>query len=73
MREGRFAEAEQVYRDDLARHPDNGWSLFGLAESLRQQKKNDEEATATKTKFEKMWAKADMKITSSCFCQPAIN
>jgi len=73
MRQGQYAEAEQVYRDDLARHPDNGWSLFGLAESLRQQKKNDEEATATKTKFEKMWAKADMKITSSCFCQPAIN
>jgi tetratricopeptide (TPR) repeat protein len=34
MQAGRFAEAEQVYRDDLARLPENGWSLFGLARSL---------------------------------------
>ena len=40
MQNGRFAEAEQVYREDLKRLPDNGWSLFGLAESLRAQKKN---------------------------------
>ena len=30
----RYTEAEQVYRDDLERHPENGWSLFGLARSL---------------------------------------
>ena len=69
MKARRFAEAEQVYRDDLARLPDNGWSLFGLAESLREQKKNDDEAAATKAKFQKSWAKADMKITTSCLCQ----
>ncbi|HEY4273697.1 MAG TPA: hypothetical protein VGM65_16980 [Candidatus Udaeobacter sp.] len=71
MRCGRFAEAEQVYRDDLARLPDNGWSLYGLAESLDGQKKNADESAATRAKFEKIWAKADMKITSSCLCQPA--
>ena len=27
----RYADAEQVYRDDLARYPNNGWSLFGLS------------------------------------------
>ena len=27
MQNGRFAEAEQVYRDDLKRLPDNGWSF----------------------------------------------
>jgi tetratricopeptide (TPR) repeat protein len=69
MKEKRFAEAEKVYRDDLARLPGNGWSLFGLAESLREQKKNEEEVTATKAKFEKCWAKADVKITASCLCQ----
>ena len=73
MRLGRFAEAEQVYRDDLARVPENGWSLFGLAESLRAQKKHDETVAAMKTKFEKIWAKADLKITSSCLCRPAID
>lgn len=69
MKEKRFAEAEQIYRDDLARLPENGWSLFGLAESLRAQKKNDDEAAATKRRFQKCWAKADLKITSSCLCQ----
>jgi tetratricopeptide (TPR) repeat protein len=65
----RFAEAEQVYRDDLARLPDNGWSLFGLAESLRQQQKNQEEVAALDAKFQKTWAKSDTKITTSCLCQ----
>lgn len=65
----RFAEAEQVYRDDLARLPENGWSLFGLAESLRQQQKNPEEVAALDAKFQKTWAKADTKITTSCLCQ----
>ena len=71
IRHGRFAEAQQVYREDLAKLPDNGWALYGLAESLRAQKKNPEEAQATEAKFAKIWAKADTQITSSCFCQPA--
>jgi tetratricopeptide (TPR) repeat protein len=70
MKQRRFAEAEQVYRDDLARLPENGWSLLGLAESLRRQKKNADEASRTHAKFERIWANADMPITSSCFCQP---
>jgi tetratricopeptide (TPR) repeat protein len=70
MKQQRFAEAEQVYRADLARLPENGWSLLGLAESLRKQKKNADEASRTQAKFERIWAKADMPITSSCFCQP---
>jgi tetratricopeptide (TPR) repeat protein len=69
MKMRRFAEAEQVYRDDLARLPDNGWSLFGLAESLRQQQKNPDEVTALNEKFSKTWAKSDTKITTSCLCQ----
>jgi tetratricopeptide (TPR) repeat protein len=69
MKMGRFAEAEKVYRDDLARLPENGWSLFGLSESLREQKKNEDEAAALKARFEKIWAKADLKITTSCLCQ----
>ncbi|PYL02095.1 MAG: hypothetical protein DME32_07510, partial [Verrucomicrobia bacterium] len=67
---GRYAEAEQVYREDLARLPENGWSLYGLASSLKAQQKNASEAAATKEKFGKLWAKADTKITSSCLCQP---
>ena len=70
MKQQRFAEAEQIYRDDLARLPDNGWSLMGLAESLRKQKKNADEAAETEAKFKKISAKADLEITSSCLCQP---
>jgi tetratricopeptide (TPR) repeat protein len=70
IKQQRFAEAEQVYRDDLARLPENGWSLLGLAESLRQQKKNADQVARTQAKFKKVWAKADVTITSSCLCQP---
>jgi tetratricopeptide (TPR) repeat protein len=69
MKMHRFPEAEQVYRDDLARLPDNGWSLFGLTESLRAQNKNEDEVTALNAKFQKTWAKSDTKITTSCLCQ----
>ncbi len=69
---GRHAEAEQVYRDDLARLPENGWSIFGLARSLEMQKKKPAETKALYTKFDKLWAKADTRITSSCLCQPAV-
>jgi tetratricopeptide (TPR) repeat protein len=69
MREHRFAEAERVYRIDLARLPENGWALFGLAQSLHRQGK-DEEAAATDARFQKIWSKADVQIASSCLCQP---
>ena len=66
---GRYAEAEQVYRDDLARIPGNGWSLFGLAETLMLQHKVAE-ATVVRAQFRKVWSQADLSITSSCLCQP---
>ncbi len=69
MARGRYAEAEQVYRDDLARLPENGWSLFGLAEALIQQHKVAE-ATEVRARFKKIWEKADLTIASSCLCQP---
>ncbi len=69
MQRGRFAEAEQVYRDDLARLPENGWSLFGLARSLRRQKKDATEAADLEARFKKIWAKSDLELTSSCLCQ----
>ncbi len=71
MRAGRFAEAEEIYREDLRRLPENGWSLYGLAESLRAQKKP--EAVVVKARFTKAWARADMKINSSCLCRPFVS
>jgi len=71
MQSGRHAQAEQVYRDDLSRHPENGWSLFGLARSLELQGKTDE-ANRVRARFEKAWADADVKLSASCFCQPGV-
>src|SRR5262249_54860347 len=51
MQERRFAEAEQVYRDDLARLPENGWSLFGLAQSLHRQVKKPPRPTPVSRKY----------------------
>ena len=34
LNDGQAAAAEKVYREDLRRWPDNGWSLHGLAASL---------------------------------------
>ena len=71
MQERRYAEAEQVYRDDLARLPGNGWSLFGLAESLRYQRKHTE-AEPVERQFKAVWAKSEVELHSSCLCQPGI-
>ena len=62
----RVTEAEQVYRDDLKVNPENGWALFGLAKSLRAQKK-DKEASTIEKRFRKAWARADVKLTASRF------
>ena len=68
---GRVDEAETVYREDLALHPENGWSLFGLARSLHA-KHADAEAQAVEARFTKAWARADIKLASTCMCLPAI-
>jgi tetratricopeptide (TPR) repeat protein len=71
MQAGQYAEAEEVYREDLRRLPENGWSLFGLAESLRLQRK-DVEAAAAAARFQSMWRAADVRIRASCLCQPGV-
>jgi tetratricopeptide (TPR) repeat protein len=67
---GKAKEAEAVYREDLVRLPGNGWSLFGLARSLEMQKKP--EAAQAKADFDKIWSRADIQLSSSCFCQPGV-
>ena len=65
---GRSREAESVYWEDLKRHPENGWALYGLLESLRAQgdgRKRD--AADVETRFRKAWAHADITLTASRF------
>jgi tetratricopeptide (TPR) repeat protein len=66
VKAGRHAEAEKVYREDLNRFPENGWSLFGLAQALRAQGKNIE-ADATDARFHRAWPNTDVTLTASRF------
>lgn len=63
---GHHAEAEKVYREDLRRFPENGWSLFGLAQALRAQDKQNQ-AAAEEARFRRAWAGADVTLTASRF------
>jgi tetratricopeptide (TPR) repeat protein len=66
LKTGQAKEAEAVYREDLRRNRANGWSLFGLAQALKAQGRM-RDAAATQAAFEKAWANADIKLTSSAF------
>lgn len=63
---GRAGEAEAVYRRDLEDYPHNGWSMFGLAESLAAQGRTDE-AAEVREMFAHVWARADVELTGSRF------
>jgi hypothetical protein len=65
----RCRDAEIVYREDLRRHPENGWSLYGLAESLKMQRRTLE-AAMFRRRFEIAWKDADFALSSSCCCLP---
>ncbi len=58
------AAAESVYRRDLEDYPRNGWSMFGLGQSLEMQGKAAE-ASAAKAKFDQAWSLADVTLTAS--------
>ena len=66
LRAGRAPEAEAVYREDLRRHPENGWALAGLAQALRAEGRAGEAAAADE-RFQKAWDQADVKLAGSVF------
>lgn len=68
LQQGHVAEAESVYREDLARHPKNPWALHGLAECLKRQGKSKDHA-AILAKFRLATKNADVKIDRSCYCR----
>ncbi|MDR7420139.1 MAG: tetratricopeptide repeat protein [Armatimonadota bacterium] len=77
LEQGRVAEAERVYRDDLglnstlsraSQHPDNVWSLQGLVECLHRQHKHAEAETMQR-RLDLAKARADVPIHASCFCR----
>ena len=66
LKAGRAKDAEAVYRDDLRRHPGNGWSLLGLSQSLSAQGRTAD-ARATDARFRRAWARADVMLTASAW------
>jgi tetratricopeptide (TPR) repeat protein len=79
--QGYYAEAEQIYRDDLgltdriqrcSQHPDNVWALRGLAECLEIRAASTELASV-RTKLGSATALADVPINSSCLCRTNVN
>ena len=66
LRANRPSEAQAAFEQDLKLHPGNGWSLFGLYQSLRDQGKLAE-ADAAEAQFKKAWARADVKLTAAVF------
>lgn len=68
VRAKRWSEAEAAYREDLARNPENGWSLWGLARALRAQERIAE-AGAVEARFRRAWKRADVSLESTCYCQ----
>ena len=61
LRSNRPADAEKIFREDLARNPRNGRSLFGLMESLKAQNKSSD-VVWVKQQYEDAWKKADTSL-----------
>lgn len=57
------ALAEQRFREDLKQYRKNGWSLYGLYQSLQAQGKKNE-AMEVKKEFDKAFEKADINLKS---------
>ncbi len=76
LEQGRAAEAEAVYREDLGLagklpraqiHPDNLWSLRGLLDCL-ERRGETVEAKIIRQRVELLAARADVAVSVSCFC-----
>jgi tetratricopeptide (TPR) repeat protein len=77
LEQGRLAEAEAVYRADLGldatlaracQHPGNVWSLHGYHECLVRLGKHEQAGIVTQ-QLKIAAARADVPISSSCYCR----
>lgn len=63
---GRAADAERELRGELEAHPENGWSLIGLAQAIEAQGR-EAEAAAVMERFRRAWARADVHLRGPRF------
>lgn len=80
LEQGHAVEAEAVYRADLGydrtisrscQHPDNVWSLHGLAECLKRAGKTAEHAIVAQ-RLDLALARTDVAIRASCLCRTQV-
>ncbi|NEQ51848.1 MAG: hypothetical protein F6K11_17195 [Leptolyngbya sp. SIO3F4] len=64
LKSGHYDAAETAFLSDLDAYPQNGWSLYGLAESLEAQGKTSAAATIRK-QYEAAWKYADTSLEMS--------
>ena len=64
MQTNAAAEAEAVFRRDLEIYKHNGWSLYGLHQSLLAQGK-PEEARQVEEQLNAIWQAADIELTNA--------
>ncbi len=69
LKSGRYEDAERVYREDLGKWRNNGWSLYGLSRALESQGKL-REAADVERQYQRAWAGADAPTSTSCKCIP---
>jgi tetratricopeptide (TPR) repeat protein len=65
LRAGQADEAARVFRDDLARNPNNGRSLFGLWQA--QLAKKDRTTRAAEKAFRQSWKQSDVTLRIADF------
>ncbi len=63
LQAGRAADAERVFKEDLAKFPENGWSLYGLMKAHQAQGESVE-AQAVQSTLDKVWATADVDLAA---------
>jgi len=61
---GQPEQAAAVYAEDLAKYPDNGWSLHGLAKAQRALKQADAAADSER-RYAAAWQWADVELGAS--------
>jgi tetratricopeptide (TPR) repeat protein len=61
LQAGQYGDAEEVFREDLRRHPNNPRSLFGLSESLKGQKRALPDGL--EDQFRQAWRRAEKPLS----------
>ncbi len=63
---GRAREAREIFEKDLQNNQENGWSLYGISQALKMERKKAE-AARVMTRYNKAFSKADVRISAAVF------